>query len=227
MTSIFDVRIESLAYGGDALGRLPDGRVVLVPYAIPGELVRLKVVEDKPHHAMAALVDVLEPSAERVTPRCPHFSTCGGCHYQHIQYQAQVKAKAAILSEQLERIGGLRGIPEVEQHASPQPWYYRNTIQFHLTREGKLGFQKARSNQTFAIRECHLPEEAINWLWPQIEIEPIPSVGRVSLRVGVDEEMMIILESSDPQAMDFSIENLPVSVVQAGDYGSILLAGSD
>ena len=44
-------------------------------------------------------------------------------------------------------------------HASPQPWYYRNTIQFHLTREGKLGFQKARSNQTFAIRECHLPEE--------------------------------------------------------------------
>ena len=114
MTSIFDVRIESLAYGGDALGRLPDGRVVFVPYAIPGELVRLKVVEDKPHHAMATLVDVLEPSAERVTPRCPHFSTCGGCHYQHLQSQAQVKAKAAILSEQLERIGGLRGIPEVE-----------------------------------------------------------------------------------------------------------------
>ncbi len=227
MTSTFDVRIESLAYGGDALGRLPDGRVVFVPFAIPGELVRLRVVEDKPHHATAALVDVLEPSPERVIPRCPHFTTCGGCHYQHMNYPAQLKAKADILNEQLERIGGLRGTPEVELHASPEPWYYRNTIQFHLTREGKLGFQKIHSNQPIAIRECHLPQEAINWLWPQIEVEPIPSLERVSLKMGLDEELMLILESSDPQAMDFSIENLTVSVVQVGDYDSILIAGSN
>jgi 23S rRNA (uracil1939-C5)-methyltransferase len=73
MTGTFEVRIESLAYGGDALGRLPDGRVVFVPYAIPGELVRLRVEEDKPRHAIGALEEVLEPSAERVTPRCMHL----------------------------------------------------------------------------------------------------------------------------------------------------------
>jgi 23S rRNA (uracil1939-C5)-methyltransferase len=227
MTNTLDVKIERLAYGGDALGRLPDGRVVFVPYAIPGELVRLMIVEDKPRHANAALVEVLEPSPERVTPRCPHFSTCGGCHYQHLQYPAQVKAKADILREQLERIGGLQGIPDIELHASPEPWYYRNTIQFHLTPEGKLGFQKARSNQPFAIRECHLPEEAINRIWPQIEVEPIPSLERVSLKVGMDQEMMLILESTDPQAMEFSIEDLAVSIVQIGGYGNIILAGSD
>ena len=73
MTNTFDVRIESLAYGGDAVGRLPDGRVVFVPYAIPGELVKLRLVEEKPHHATAALVEVLEPSPERVTPTVPAF----------------------------------------------------------------------------------------------------------------------------------------------------------
>lgn len=227
MTNTFDVRIGSLAYGGDALGRLPDGRVVFVPYTIPGELVKLRLVEEKSHHAMAALVEILEPSPDRVTPRCVHFSTCGGCHYQHLQYPAQVNAKADILREQLERIGGLRGITAVERHASPEPWNYRNTIQFHITPEGKLGFQKARSNHSFSIRECHLPEEAVNRTWPQIEVEPIPGLERVSLRVGNDEELMLILESSDPQAMEFSIEDLPVSIVQVGGYDSIILAGSD
>ncbi len=227
MTSTFDVRINTPAYGGNGVGRLPDGRVVFVPYAIPGELVKLRLVEEKPRYATAALVEVLEPSPERVTPRCPHFSICGGCHYQHLQYPSQVKAKSDILREQLERIGGIRELPEVEMYASPEPWYYRNTIQFHITPEGNLGFQKARSNQPFAIHECHLPKEAINRIWPQIEVEPIPSLERVSLRVGLDEEMMLILESSDPQAMEFSIEDLAVSIVQVAGYGSAILAGSD
>jgi 23S rRNA (uracil1939-C5)-methyltransferase len=227
MASTFDVSIDSMAYGGDALGRLPDGRVVFVPYAIPGEQVRLRVVEDKPHRATAVLDEVLEPSPDRVTPRCKHFSVCGGCHYQHMNYSAQLKAKADILKEQLERIGGLREIPDIEMHASPEPWYYRNTIQFHVTNEGKLGFQIAHTNQPFAIQECHLPLEAINRLWPKIEVEPIPSLERVSLRMGFNDEMMLILKSSDPQAMEFSIENLPVSAIQAGPYGSIVLAGSD
>ena len=122
---------------GMRLGRLPDGRVVFVPYVIPGELVRLRVVEDKPHQATAELVEVLEPSPDRVIPRCAHFSTCGGCHYQQMNYPAQLKAKADILREQLERIGGLRGIPDIEMHASPErvvlPQY--NPIPRHRRRQ--------------------------------------------------------------------------------------------
>ncbi len=232
MTSTFDVRVDNLAYGGEAIGRLPDGRVVFVPYAIPGELVRLSINEDKPQHARGNLVEVLEASTERVIPRCQHFGTCGGCHYQHMNYPAQVKAKAAILREQLERIGGLRDFPPVEIMAAPNEWNYRNSIQFHLTREVKLGFQRANTNQTFAIHECHLPEEAINRIWPQIEVEPMADLEhidlrRISLRAGADEEMILILESSSPQAMEFSIEGLPLSIVQLGAYGRIILAGSD
>ncbi len=227
MTSTVDVRIDNLAYGGDALGKLADGRVVFVPYAIPGELVRLRLVEDKPRHGRAELVEVLEASPERVVPRCQHFMTCGGCHYQQMNYPTQLKAKAAILREQLERIGGFKDIPAVEVKAAPEPWYYRNTIQFHLTHEGKLGYQRAHSNQTFAIRECHLPEAAINQLWPQVEVEPIPGLERISLKLGVEEDMMLILESADPQPLDFSIKDLAISAVQVGAYGRVVLAGSD
>ncbi len=227
MRDVFKVRIERLAYGGEAVGRLPDGRVVFVPYAIPGELVRVQLVEDKARHARAELVEVLEPSAERLQPRCLHFTTCGGCHYQHMTYAAQLNAKAGILRDQMERIGGLKEMPEIETIASPEPWYYRNHLQFHLTPQGKLGFQKAHSNQTFAIRECHLPEKGIKRLWPQIDVEPAAGLARVSLRQGADEDLMLVLESSLPADLEFDVEGLPVSVVQAGPPGSLVLAGSD
>src|SRR4030066_2560099 len=143
MTASFDIRMNNLAYGGEAIGRLPDGRVVFVPFAIPGELVCVKIVEDKARHARGGLVEVLEASPERAVPRCPHFGTCGGCQYQHINYPTQLNAKAAILREQLERIGGLKDFPPVEILAASEPWNYRNSMQFHLTPQGKLGFQRA------------------------------------------------------------------------------------
>lgn len=228
MNDTIDIRIDSLVYGGDAIGRLADGRAVFVPFAIPGELARGRLVEKKPRYARAELMEILEASPQRVSPRCGHFSACGGCHYQHMDYPAQLDAKSAIVQEQLRRIGGLKDILPVETAAAPEScWRYRNHIQFHLTSEGKLGFQKAHSNQTFAIRECHLPEASINQLWPEIDIEPIPGLKRIGIRSGTDEDLMLILESSDPQPLDFSIEDLAVSVVHKGPGGNLVLAGSN
>jgi 23S rRNA (uracil1939-C5)-methyltransferase len=227
MGETFDVRIERLVYGGDAIGKLADGRTVFVPYAIPGELVRINLVEEKPRFARGEPVEVLEASAQREIPRCSHFMYCGGCHYQHMNYAAQLEAKSAILQEQLERIGGVESIPAAEIIAAPEPWYYRNQIQFHQTREGKLGYQRARSNRTFAIRECHLPENSINLTWPQIDIEPIHGLERISLRGGMNDDLMLILESTNSLPLDFSIEGLSISVIQKSPQGSLVLAGSD
>jgi 23S rRNA (uracil1939-C5)-methyltransferase len=228
MNDLMNIRIENLAYGGEAIGRLPDGRAVFIPYAIPGELVQVRLVEEKPHYARAELNSVLEPSPRRIEARCSHFSTCGGCHYQHMDYPTQLEGKSTILREQLERIGGFKELPEIEVIASPGAcWNYRNHVQFHLTSQGKAGFQKMHSNQTFPIRECHLPEASINRVWPRIEIEPMPGLGRMSLRTGVIEDMMVILESSNPQPLEFNIEEEGLSVVYQGPGGSIVLAGSD
>lgn len=228
MNDLLNIRIESLAYGGEAIGRLPDGRAVFIPFAIPGELVQVRLVEEKPRYARAELNSVLEPSPRRIEARCSHFATCGGCHYQQMDYSTQLEGKTTILREQLERIGGLKELPNLEVIASPEScWNYRNHVQFHLTPQGKPGFQKMHSNQTFAIRECHLPEAPINRVWPQIEIEPMPGLERMSLRTGVNNDMMLILESSNPQPLEFNIEEEALSVVSKGPSGSRVQAGSD
>src|SRR5258708_34966938 len=109
-TSILnDVRIEKWVYGGDALARI-EGRVVLVPFVLPGELARVDVHDD----IHADLVEVLEPAAERVAPPCPIFTRCGGCHYQQAPYEYQLARKVDILREQLRRVGKIDYQGEIE-----------------------------------------------------------------------------------------------------------------
>ena len=224
----FNVRINNLVYGGDAIGRMDDGRTVFIPFAIPGEKVRLRLIEEKARFARAEIVEVLEPSPMRIRARCLHFSQCGGCHYQHLRYGDQLITKSAILREQLMRLGGVINPPPVEIVSTPEPsWNYRNHVQFHLTNEGKMGFKKAHSIHTFPIVECHLPVTSINETWPRIEIEPIPGLERISVRSGWQDDMMLVLECSDDQTLDFNIENLTISVVQKSPSGNLVLAGSD
>jgi 23S rRNA (uracil1939-C5)-methyltransferase len=144
--TLFEVTLTTLAYGGEAIGRLPDGRAVFVPFALPGERVRVRLVEEKRGYARAELLEVLAPSPQRIAPRCRHFTVCGGCHYQHMPYSWQLEAKASILRDQLERIGGVANPPVEATISAPEPWHYRNHLQFHLTVAGKLGYQ-ARSAQ--------------------------------------------------------------------------------
>jgi 23S rRNA (uracil1939-C5)-methyltransferase len=250
----FDISLTTLVYGGDALGRLPDdsprpGLAVFVPCALPGETVRVRLVEEKRGHARAELLEVLTPSPDRVTPRCPHFFSiqnqqstinsvsppvvgvrnfpCGGCHYQHLSYPAQLAAKTAILRDQLERLGGLKNPPVQPAVPSPGPWNYRNHVQFHLSPQGRLGFEALHSSRVIPIRECHLPEAPINQLWPQLDLEPVPGLERVSLRVGAEEDLLLILEGGDPQSLEFVIEEMPISAVHLSTDGMLVLAGSE
>jgi 23S rRNA (uracil1939-C5)-methyltransferase len=143
----WQVNLTSLVYGGDAMGRLDDGRAVFVPYALPGEKVKVRLIEEKKGHARASLVEVLQPAPERIMPRCRHFGDCGGCHYQHLPYESQLEIKRSILREQLKRIANLPDAPVDAMVPSPGQWNYRNAIQFHLTSDGKIGFQGADSHR--------------------------------------------------------------------------------
>ena len=86
MSDTIEVRVGNLVYGGDAISRLADGRAVFVPFTIPGEMVRLRLIEEKARFTRAELVEVVEPSPMRISARCCHFFLCGGCHYQHLSY---------------------------------------------------------------------------------------------------------------------------------------------
>jgi 23S rRNA (uracil1939-C5)-methyltransferase len=227
LSSSYEVTMSGLVYGGDAIGRLPDGRAVFVPFALPGEKVRLSTVEDKPRHVIARLEDVLIPSEERTDPRCRHFGVCGGCHYQHMPYDYQVVAKTVILVDQLKRIGKLANVPVLPMVASPDAWGYRNYVQFHLSQDGKLGYSKAHSNEIIAIEECFLPQPPLDELWRLLNFGPGTDIQRVGLRLGDELDFQITLESDSDTIPEFSDEELDASVVHLTDNSRVVLAGSE
>ena len=145
------MRIEKLVYGGDALGRA-EGRVVMTPLALPGELVRIEIESDKPELIRARVAEVMEPSSERIAPRCQHFGRCGGCQYQHTSYEYQVKQKVEILREVLRRVGRLELDLEIPT-VTADPWGYRNRIQLHFA-DRRMGFHAAGSHDIEPILAC-------------------------------------------------------------------------
>ena len=221
------VELTTYAYGGESLGRLPDGRAVFVPFALPGETVQVRLVEEKAGYARGELQAVLIASPDRLLPRCSHYTLCGGCHYQHIPYEKQLEIKTTILRDQLERIARLKDPPIEPCIASPNPFNYRNHVQFHLTSQGKLGYQQMRSNKTFALQECHLHDEALNQLWPLLDFEPVPGLKRIHLRQGIEEDTILVLESNEAEPPEVSVEDLAVSVVFQGPESNQVLAGSE
>jgi len=228
MTAMNEIEIDLIAmlYGGDALGRLADGRAVFVPFGLPGERVRARLTEEKRGFARAELLEVLRPAPERIQARCAHFAACGGCHYQHMDYPAQLRVKEAVVRDQLARIAGLADPPLRPAVGAPSPWNYRNTVQFHLDGQGRLGFQAAGGRGVVAVRECHLPEAALNEFWPHLDLEPVPGLERISLRLGLDEDILVALEGEKQQAPELSVED-QVSVVQLSEKGATVLAGDE
>jgi 23S rRNA (uracil1939-C5)-methyltransferase len=222
----FDILLEKLTYGGEAMGRLPDGRAVFVPFGLPGEHVRVRLTQDKQNFARGELLEVLTASPERIDPKCKHFGKCGGCHYQNLSYENQLHAKTEILRDQFQRIGKIENPPVNPIVPSPLEWNYRNHIQFHLTAEGKVGFVNSKGNSVFPIEECHLPETSIDSFWRELQFESNKDVERVSLRAGQNEELMIVLESDEPETPELEIE-ADVSVVHLFDEHPVVIAGRE
>jgi len=130
------LNIEKLVYGGEGLARLSadeqgSGKAVFVPFILPGESVEAVLREEKPGFARARLERVLTPSPRRIAPQCPYFQRCGGCHYQHTDYEHQLEIKAGVLKENLRRIAKLELNTELNIHPSP-PWNYRNRSRFKV-----------------------------------------------------------------------------------------------
>ena len=220
------VELDSFAYGGESIGRLEDGRAVFVPYSLPEEKVRIGLVEEKKGFARGELIEVIDSSPRRIKPRCPYFSRCGGCHYQHIPYKDQLEAKSEILNDTLQRIGKITS-PQIKPMVpSPSPWNYRNHVQFHMAQNGKLGFLEPGGGSVIPVQECHLPVDPINQVWPLLDLETIPGIDRIGLRVGDYDEVIINLNSNDPEPVELLVD-MPVSIVYTGPGGNLVLAGDD
>ncbi len=152
-----DVKIEKLIYGGDGLAH-HEGATVFVPFVLPDETVAVVPTEKKKKFVRGRLQSVLTPSPERIVADCPHFITCGGCHYQHIPYEAQIRFKEQIFRETLRRIGKIDWTGPIVAHASP-PWGYRNRAQWKVRETGiddapQIGYFQANSTAIVPVETC-------------------------------------------------------------------------
>jgi 23S rRNA (uracil1939-C5)-methyltransferase len=160
-----ELRIDSLAYGGNGVARL-NGFVVFVRRGLPGDTVRARVTTVKRSHAEAVAVDVLEPGAERVDPPCAHAGICGGCRFQDLAYEAQVAAKEEQVRDALARLGGIADPPVREILPAVEQFHYRNKLEYSFTDTAAgpaLGFHRAgRWDEVIEVERCFLTTELGN-----------------------------------------------------------------
>ncbi len=173
-----DVELTDLAYGGDAVGRY-EGRVLFVPGGIPGERVRVEVVEERRGHARANLLEILRPAPERIEPEFP-LLTDSGCQWQHIAYPAQLTWKAHIVRQLLVRIGKQPDAlvhPTLGMPAGISPWHYRNMAVFSVGANNEVGFKLTESHDVQDLETCPLLHPALDMVYQRIRARLIEQFG--------------------------------------------------
>jgi 23S rRNA (uracil1939-C5)-methyltransferase len=175
-----NLTIEKLVYGGDGLARLPEGKTVFMPFVLPQEEISATIIQEKSSFARATADQVLKPSPYRVPAQCPYFAACGGCHYQHSGYTAQLENKRAILKETLLRNGKLEWKGEIITHPG-EPWGYRNRSRLKV-RSGAdfaIGYHRMGSHDLLPVKQCPISSPAINrvltHLWEMGEGGKVPA----------------------------------------------------
>jgi 23S rRNA (uracil1939-C5)-methyltransferase len=207
------IELTDMANGGAALGRDEAERVIFVPLGIPGERVLIKAAAGKKRFAWGELIEVLDPSTERVEPQCPHFGVCGGCHFQHIQYGAQLRYKEMVVRDQLGRIGGFEKIPIKPVLANPEPWAYASEITFSRTNEGRLGFWSSQLAKVIPIETCPITHPELMELFQDVDLV-LEGLRKLTLRRGDGGAMLAVLEieNVEPPALT---TDFPISVALA------------
>ncbi len=215
------LNIEKLIYGGDGLARLlpaspkdaplsnkdrARGKAVFVPFVLTGEKIEAALTEEKPGFARAKAERILEPSSHRVSPPCPHFTRCGGCHYQHASYEQQLEIKKQILRENLRRIAKLELECKVQVHPSP-PWNYRNRSRLQMRTQPNFaaGYFKFASHELLPVEECPISSPLINRgiaaLWQAgRDGKAVEGVREVEFFASADDTKMLLEFLCAPEA---------------------------
>jgi tRNA/tmRNA/rRNA uracil-C5-methylase (TrmA/RlmC/RlmD family) len=164
MKDRFTVKIQSIAFGGSGVGRA-DGLVIFVPFTAPEDIVEIEIVARRKKFARGRLIRVVEPSRRRTLPLCRYYGICGGCSYQHIDYECQLEIKQQQVQEVFSRIGAIAH-PEVSEIIpSPMNFGYRGKARLHaakMTAGVRLGFMDVSGGRLVDIERCEIMDETIN-----------------------------------------------------------------
>jgi tRNA/tmRNA/rRNA uracil-C5-methylase (TrmA/RlmC/RlmD family) len=155
-----ELKIQDVAFGGKGVAR-ENGKAVFVPFTIDGERISARIIHEKKNFAEAELIELIEPSKNRVMPECPYFGRCGGCSYQHIQYEHQLELKARQVEQTLQRIGRITAAPIQPIVPSPLSYGYRNRITVH-SEDGIVGFYRRDEHRLIDVAKCPIAMPQVN-----------------------------------------------------------------
>ena len=205
---VVDLRIEDVAFGGKGVGR-EQGKAVFVPYTIEGEMVSAEIVREKKQFAEAELVEVKESSPSRIAPLCKYFGRCGGCAYQHIEYEHQLAIKWRQVRNALQRIGKLKDVPMRPIIPSPRQYQYRNRITVHA-QDGVIGFFRRDSHRLIDIECCPISREEVNRALAELREQKHVRDGHYTLRAASEPRVFSQINDDVAQTLrDLIVDLLP------------------
>lgn len=172
--------ITDVAYGGDGIAR-HEGRVIFVPFTIPGEKIQARITDVRRGWARAEARRISAPSPARVAAPCPCFMHCGGCAYQHIAYGRQLEIKTRQVSEALRRIGKISSPPVEPARPSPLEYRYRNRITVHV-QPPAIGFRGTDPRRIVDVADCMLADDAVNTALTRLRSKKRLRPGPATLR---------------------------------------------
>jgi 23S rRNA (uracil1939-C5)-methyltransferase len=240
---VVELTIDSIAAGGEGVGRMEDGRAVFVHRTAPGDRVRATLTERRERWARGRLLEVLERSADRREPPCRFYAECGGCTLEHLTYEAQLRAKSRIVADALTRIGR-REVQPPEVVASPREHRYRNRVSFALRRLGSgrvvAGFHALSDPGRVVDLDgaCLLPEEPISRVWDRLRsawgrdaaLLPAGERLRLTLRASASGEVSLLVEGGftpgRPAELLEAVDGLTAIWHRPGGAGPELVAGA-
>ena len=210
--------IEVLIHGSGSelqgVGRLPDGRAVFVPGALPGERVRVRVVKEADRFAEAALEDILEAAPTRVVPACPHYAACGGCQSLHMAYEYALHLKRQRVFDALARLGGVREPRVLDTLASEPATRSRNKAEYPIgpgpDGELTIGAFRSGSHEIIPLDDCLLQKEesvaCLRWLKARLgRLRGARQLRYLVTRVNRRGETMVMLSGITPNLQDGDI----------------------
>ena len=215
MTNL-QLKAQEPVYGGYVLHRSEEDGITFIKGAIPGELVEVEIDSKKRDYRTATVVEVLEPSPNRIEPACQYFGECGGCHLQFIKYPMQVEMKDNVVLDCLRRLGGLD--VNLDPPLYGEPFGYRRRGQFKVSRQGAVGFFSEGTRDVVEIESCPLVTNEINEALKSVRNCNLDGVREIHLTHG--ESVMALVKGAE-----FS-ESLTDELMEAGITGIAFQDGS-
>ncbi len=184
---MYEVKIERLDHLGRGIGYI-ENKITFIPNTLPSELVVCQIVKERKKYKVGKLIEIIEPSKKRVTPFCPFYNHCGGCHLEHLNYEASLEYKE-------EKVKNIFKLDKVEVIKNEHPKNYRNKITLKV-RNKKIGFYESKTNTLVEIKACFLANESINEVIKRLNKLNIKN-GEIIIRCNTNQEILLMINTKE------------------------------